>query len=371
MGKRGNAEGSIYLRKDKRWTATVSLERGRRKSFYGKTRADVARKLTVAQKAHQDGLPLLSERQTVSTYLTAWLEAVKPSLRPGTWERYGEVLRQHVIPHAGRIPLSKLSPQHLQALYANRLATGLSPTTVGHLHAILHKALADAARWGQVARNVADLVKRPRAARKEMTTLSPEQARTFIGAAQGDRLEALYVVAISTGMRQGELLALKWHDVDLDGARLRVTATLRRTRDGLIFGEPKSARSRRQVQLMPTAVAALRAHRARQLEERLRCPYWQDPELVFATEVGTPIECGNMMRRSFYPLLERAGLPRIRFHDLRHTAATLLLGQNVNVKVVSEMLGHSQIAITLDLYSHVTPTMQRQAIEALEAVLGT
>jgi integrase len=204
-----------------------------------------------------------------------------------------------------------------------------------------------------------------------MAALTPEQSRSLLDAAQLDRLEALYVLALSTGMRQGELLALKWADVDLDGAAIQVKATLQRTREGFVFQEPKTARSRRQVALTRTAVKALRQHRASQLEERLRCPYWQDPDLVFASEIGTPIEATNLIRRSFAPLLKRAGLPRIRFHDLRHTAATLLLGQNVNVKVVSEMLGHSQIAVTLDLYSHVTPTMQRQAVEALDAVLGS
>ncbi len=368
--ERGNGEGSIYQRQDGKWVAAVSLPRGRRKVIYGRTRAEVAEKLPSVLKARQDGLPMLTERQTTAQYLADWLESARPSVRPGTWETYESYVRVHIAPALGRVPLARLSPQHLQRFYADRLEAGLSPTSVGHLHAILHRALGEAARFGLVVRNVAGLVKRPRAAHKEMMALSPEQARAFLDAAHGERLEALYVLALSTGIRQGELLALRWQDIDLDGATLQVRATLRRTREGMTFGEPKTSKSRRQVQLTPTAVTALRAHRARQLEERMRCPYWQDGELVFATEIGTPIECGNMMRRSFLPLLERAGLPRIRFHDLRHTAATLLLGQNVNVKVVSEMLGHSQISITLDLYSHVTPGMQRQAVEALEAVLG-
>ena len=189
-------------------------------------------------------------------------------------------------------------------------------------------------------------------------------------AASGDRFEALYVLALTTGMRQGEILALKWPEVDLDSGMIQVKATLHRTRAGFEFLEPKTARSRRQIALTGAAVAALRGHRAAQIEERLGCPYWDDPELVFASEVGTPIQSPNLLRRSFFPLLDRAGLPRIRFHDLRHTAATLLLGQGVHPKIVSEMLGHSNIAITLDLYSHVTPTMQKAAVEALDAVLS-
>jgi integrase len=204
-----------------------------------------------------------------------------------------------------------------------------------------------------------------------MATLSPEQARALLETAEGDRLEALYVLALSTGMRQGELLGLRWRNVDLDGGSLQVRATLQRTRDGFTFSEPKTARSCRQVTLTKQAVEALRGHRSRQVEERLQMGgAWEDNGLVFANEVGRPIEAGNLIRRSFHPLLERAGLPKGRFHDLRHTAATLALGKGVHPKIVAEMLGHSQIAVTLDLYSHVTPTMQRQAADALEAVLS-
>ena len=216
----------------------------------------------------------------------------------------------------------------------------------------------------------ADLVTPPRAAHREMQTLSPEQARAFLDAAQGDRFHALYVLALSTGMRQGELLALRWQDVDLDRGTVQVRGSLQRTPAGLTLTEPKTAASRRQVGLTPSAVAALRRHRVAQTEERLRFgSVWQDNGLVFCNEIGEPIDATHVTVRPFRRLLERAGLPQIRFHDLRHTAATLLLGQGVHPKMVSEMLGHTQIAITLDLYSHVTPTMQRQATDAMEAVL--
>jgi len=346
------------------------VDHGQRKYLYGRTRQEVGRKLTVALKARQDGLPMAGERQTVRQYLEGWLESARPSLRPRTWARYEQYLRLHAIPEIGRLSLAKLGPQHLQRLYASRLEAGLSPTSVAHLHAVLHRALGQAARWGLVARNVASLATRPRIKRQEMTTLSPEQARAFLDTAQADRLYALYALALSTGMRQGEILALRWRDMNLEAGTLRVTATLQRTGDGFLFAEPKTARSRRQVALTTVAVDALRRHRAHQLEERLQLgTAWEDNDLVFANEVGRPMEAGNLIRRSFHPLLERAGLPRIRFHDLRHTAATLMLGRAVHPKVVAEMLGHSQIAVTLDLYSHVTPTMQRQATEALDAVL--
>ena len=369
--RRANGEGSVYKRKDGRWEARISLDHGGRKALYGKTRQEVARKLVVAMKARQDGLPPVSERQTVRQYMGHWLESTRPSLRPKTWLRYEQLLRLHVVPEIGKVRLVRLSPQHLQRLYAGRLEAGLSPASVVQLHAVLRRALGQAARWGLVARNVASLVTPPRRSRKEMATLSPEQARILIEAVAGDRLEALYVLAINTGMRQGELLALRWSDVDLDGGTLQVKATLQSAGEGFVFAEPKTAHSRRQVALNRPAAEALRSHRARQLEERLSMGVaWEDNDLVFANEVGRPIAAANLRNRSFWPLLEQAGLPRIRFHDLRHTAATLLLGRGVHPKIVSEMLGHSQIAITLDLYSHVTPTMQRQAADELEAALS-
>jgi integrase len=225
-------------------------------------------------------------------------------------------------------------------------------------------------RWGYVARNVATLVSPPRIPRHEIAPLSAEQARTVLAAAKGDRHEALYVLALSTGMRLGELLGLRWQDVDIEGGMLQVRQALTRTKARLQLGEPKSARSRRRIALTPRTVEALRQHRSRQAVERLRLgPTWQDIGLVFPSEVGTPMDAGNMLRQSFHPLLDKAGLPRIRFHDLRHTAATLLLQQGVHAKIVSEMLGHSSIGLTLDTYSHVLPDMQQQAVQAMERVL--
>jgi integrase len=193
----------------------------------------------------------------------------------------------------------------------------------------------------------------------------------LLAAAGGDRLEALYVLAVTTGMRRGALLALRWRDVDLDQGALAVTGSLQRIGGALTIGEPKTTSSRRRVVLARIAVGALRSHRVAQAERQLGALYWEDLDLVFTNEIGRPIEPGNLLRRSYWPLLDRAGLRRIRFHDLRHTAATLLLSRGVHAKVASEMLGHSTIGITLDLYSHVSETMQRDAAAAMDAVLGT
>ncbi|HET9110690.1 MAG TPA: site-specific integrase, partial [Ktedonobacterales bacterium] len=182
----------------------------------------------------------------------------------------------------------------------------------------------------------------------------------------------LYVLALSTGMRQGELLGLRWREVDLDRATARVTATLQKTGARLELAAPKTHRSKRQIALTPSAVSVLHAHRARQAEERLRAgAAWADWDLVFCNQVGGPLQKGNVLVKDFVPLLKRAGVRRVRFHDLRHTAATLLLGRGVPVKVVSELLGHASIAITLDVYAHVLPDMQAQAAEVMEAALGT
>jgi integrase len=370
MGKRANGEGSVYQRTDGRWCASVTTEGGRRQHFLGRTRAEVARKLTGALDARDKGALVTGPRQTVSQFFTQWLDAVRPSLRPRTFVGYEQLVRLHVIPEIGTLSLARLTPQHLQRLYTSRLDAGLSSTTVNHVHALIHKALSNAVRWGSVHRNIADLVDPPRNRHFEITTLSPEQARAFLDAAAGHRLEALYVLAVTTGMRQGELLGLRWRDVDVDAGTLQIRGSMQATQEGLRIMEPKTAGSRRRVALSKQPIDALRRHRVAQAEERFRMGAgWEDAELVFATEAGRPITASGL-RRSYEPLLKRAGLPRMRFHDLRHTSATLLLGRGVHPKVVSEMLGHTRISTTLDLYSHVSMTMQQQAADAFDAILG-
>lgn len=369
--KRGNGEGSIYRRRDGRWCATISGGNGRRKSIYGKTRAAVGVKLNTALKSRQDGMPMANERETVANFLAKWLEASASQLRPRTHLRYEQLLRLHAVPQLGKLRIARVAPQHLQRLYADRLAAGQSPASVKQLHAVLHKSFSDAARWGVVVRNVVDLVSPPRVVRSKIRALDPDQSRQLLRYALDDRLSALYVLALSTGMRQGELLALRWRDVDLDRGSAQVRGTLQRTKGGFVVAEPKTAQSRRQVLLSTACASALRRHRAQQAQERLQLgPAWLDADLVFTNGIGGYLEERNVVRRSFQPILAEAGLPRIRFHDLRHTAATLLLGEGVHPKVVSDMLGHSQISITLDLYSHVTPTMQRAATDAMDAILA-
>jgi integrase len=242
---------------------------------------------------------------------------------------------------------------------------------VRKIHSTLHKALSQAVADGLIPRNAAD-VKAPRPAPEEMRPLSEAEARAFLEAAGKveDRFEALYVLAITTGLRRGELLGLRWDDADLERGTLRVGRALVREGGRHELGETKTRRGRRRVNLTPRTVAALKAHRKRQLEERMRfSDLYQDRGLIFATRVGTPLNPENLVKRSFKPLLAKAGLPEIRFHDLRHTCATLLLSRSVHPKIVQELLGHATIAMTLDTYSHYLPTMGSQVSEAMEAVL--
>lgn len=373
MSKRANNEGSIYKRSDGRWAASISIGGGKRKAFYGKTRSDVARKLTAALKNTHDGIPLVGERQTVNSYLNEWLRTIEPNLRPESFRRYRELSLLHIIPEIGKIPLARLSPQQVQTAYARRLASGLSGTTVQHIHGVLHKALNQAVRWNLVVRNVADLVDSPRRTTPEMRTLTPEEAIRFVTAAAGERLEAAYVLAITCGLRLGEIQALRWRAVDIERSTLAVTAALQAIESGRpVFAEPKTAKSRRVVQMPVIAVDALRRHRIKQIEERLRAgEMWEDHDLVFTNERGRPLDGNNFRARAFRPLLAKAGLPAIRFHDLRHTAATLMMNDGIPVKVASERLGHADVTVTLKTYSHVLPGMQQQAADSMDRLFSS
>jgi integrase len=243
---------------------------------------------------------------------------------------------------------------------------------VNFVHGVLRGALKDAVKWGMVGRNVTDAVTTPRRSTVPTDALSADQARALLAAAAGDDLEALYVLALTAGLRLGELQALRWSAVDLDRQRLEVRATYQGNVDGEpVFASPKTERSRRTVQLSALAIDALRRHRVRQHELRLQIgSLWQDHGLVFATTFGRPLDGNNLRTRSFAPLLVRAGLPPMRFHDLRHAAATLLMSEGVPIKAVSELLGHSDVATTLRIYSHVLPTMHGAAADAMDRIFA-
>ncbi len=374
--KRGNGEGSISRRKGGGWMAQYAVhtaEGRKRRTLYGRTRAEVAAKLAKALSSREDGLVFDAGTMTVGEYLERWLrDSVAGNVRPRTLSNYRLQARRHIIPAFGGIKLKALTPAHVQGLYRQKLDSGLSPASVRYVHAVLHRALKQALRWGLVPRNVTEAVDIPKLVREEVRALSPEEARAFLETARGDRYEGMYVVAVTAGLRRGEVLGLKWTDVDLESAKLRVARQLQRMRDGsgLKFTSPKGGKGR-TVSLPPRAVEALRAHRVRQAQEKLKAgSLYKDGNLVFATQVGTPPEPSNVDRRSFKPLLEKAGLPNVRFHDLRHTCATLLLSEGVNPKFVQELLGHADVGLTLNTYSHYLPSMGDQTAAAMEGALG-
>ncbi|MCB9175986.1 MAG: site-specific integrase [Caldilineae bacterium] len=368
--RRGNKEGSIRHRADGRWEARVTIG-GRQRSIYAKTRAEVARKMRQAIQQVESGIPLADERTTVAQFLNTWLETVvESSVRPSTFRSYEMHVRIHLSPALGKKRLAKLAPHHVQEMMNAKLAEGLSPQTVRHIRATLRRALGHALKWGLVSRNVATLVDPPKVPRRKVEPLTEEGAAAILDAVSGHRLEALYTVAMAIGLRQGEALGLRWQDVDLDGGKLRVVHALQRIDGELQLVEPKSAQARRTIILPEIAIAALKRHRALQNRERLAAGGdWVDGDFVFTTTVGTPLD-GPNVTRTFQRLLKNAGLPPHRFHDLRHDCATLLLAQGVPLRVVKEILGHSQISLTADTYAHVVPALQQDAAARMDEALG-
>lgn len=374
MSRRGAGEGTIYRRNDGRWEASVHLGymngKRRRRSIYGKTRREVQDKLAAALRDHEQGIAAPRRADTVGRFLERWLvDVAKPRVRPSTYSSYAGIVHRHLVPGLGGQPLGQLGPAQVQAFMNHKLAAGLSPRRVQYLHAVLRAALAQAVKWSLVGRNVAELVDAPRVPRSVITPLSVDHARALLAEAGNDRLRALYLVAVLTGLRQGEALGLRWCDVDLEARQLHVRNALQRVDGKLVLVEPKTERSRRLLALPDVVVAALREHRRRQLEERLVAgSSWVDNDYVFPTTIGTGLDAATATR-AFQRALARAGLPRQRFHDLRHSAASFMLSQGVPLRVVMEQLGHSQISLTANLYSHVMPSLKREAADRMDAVL--
>lgn len=371
--------GQVIPRGERTWLVRVYLGRdsqtGKRKykgyTVHG-TKREAQAFLAKLVTEIEAGTYVEPAKLTVGEWLEKWLESyAKPTLASTTWETYENNVRVHLAPALGGVTLQKLSPVHIQDLLASLKARGLANWTVHGVYKVLHKSLNDALKAGLVPRNVADLVNKPKQDKKPRPTLDPEEARRFLEVAREDRLYALYVLAILHGLRRGELLGLRWADVDLEAGRLSITQAMKIVNNRPAFGEPKTAKSRRMVELTPLAVEALRRHRHEQRKERLAFgPDYQDHGLVFCQANGKPLDPHNMLKRSFKRLLKKAGIAKdLHLHDLRHSCATLLLKQGVHPKVVQERLGHSTITMTLDLYSHVLPGLQREAGEKLEALL--
>jgi integrase len=369
--KRGNNEGSIYLRRDGRWAAAISLPGRRRITFYGPSREDVRRKLAAAVRASDlkelpDPSGLL-----LGDFLDQWLaEVVRPSVRPWTYSGYEVHVRRHIKPVLGKVPLQKLEPIHVQSLLNRKLREGLSAKSVRYLRGTLRTALNQAHRWGLITRNSAALVDGPRVERFEIQPLTPDEARRFLASIKGHRLEALYSVALTLGLRQGEALGLRWQDIDLDLGYIRVNKQLQRPNGSFQLMEPKTQKSRRTIVMPPTITHSLARHREGQRQERDNANgIWNELDLVFTRPDGHPLD-GTVVTHQFHKLLAHAGLPQRRFHDLRHSCATLLLAQGVPARVVMEVLGHSQIGLTMNTYAHVIPELRRDAAQRMEELLN-
>lgn len=367
--KRLNGEGSVYKRSDGLWCAALTLPNGKRRVVSARSQAGALAKLEEAKKERGRGVTATADT-TVSDYLGEWLAVVIPSLRPSTAKRYGELVR-HATDVIGDRKLRKLAAADIELLYSTLLGSGLSAATVRRVRTVVFAALERAASRGLAPANpVRTADGKPKEERGEMQVLDADGVRRLIAEAQGGRLGALVVLAATTGARSGELLGLRWKDIDLDAGTIRIQRSLSRIGGKYTFLPPKTDSSRRTVVLSRVALDSLRQHRQRQLEERLASAYWHDDTLVFTTTAGTPVDAMNFLKRTFRPMLVRAGLPPVRFHDLRHTAASLMLSGGVDVRTVAATLGHSKAATTLNVYAHLMTGQREKAAAVMDAALA-
>jgi integrase len=334
MARRKHDEGSVFKRKDGRYVAQLRLENGKKQQRYFKTEKEAHVALRKMLQEKEQGMLLTGPQQTLKAYLDQWLEQV-------------------------------------QAFYAQKIEQGYSPRWVKKFHIVLHAALENAVKWNLVVKNVCDLVRPPAVQRQEMQALTPEQARKLIKAVREDKLEAFLTLAVATGMRRGELLGLHWQDIDFEAGCLYLRRSVGRIGAlGIRESEPKTQSGKRRIDLPLFVLQTLQRHREQQhIARKSVGDRWLDQDIVFCNRYGGYIEISNL-HVAFKRVLERAGLPDIRLHDLRHSAARILLSMEVNPKIVQELLGHSHISITLGIYSHIFPSMQKQAMRGLDDLFG-
>jgi integrase len=380
--RRGRGEGSIYQRSNGTWCAmlTAGLVDGRRvrKSVYGRTRQDVVAKLARMQQKRLEGRPVLDSSIRLDAYLDRWLtEVAGPRLRPSTYESYRDNIRLHINPQLGHIHLNKLAPGDIREFIAakrqeiSRRGTPLSPQTIRYMYGILRVALNDAMRDELISRNVVQLVRPPGPSESDYVPqfLDANQARAVLAVAAETRLEAMWRLAITGGLRQGELLALCWDDVNLDAGQLTVRRSLRRfVGSGLVDGEPKSKNSRRIMRIGPGMVDSLRRHHRLQAAERLAAGQrWTDSGRVFTSPIGSTLDPRNVSR-DFKALCVEAGVPQMRFHSLRHTCATLLLAEGEPLEVIADRLGHGDTRVTSQVYAHIIDSLRQRAADRLDSM---
>jgi integrase len=366
---RGRNEGSIHQRANGTWRAQVSLD-GKRLGYTAKTRRECQNwiKKTIGEIDH--GLTFTSTTVTLGEYMQSWLDSTKVSKRQNTWKSYEQLARNYVIPKLGKIKLKDLRPDQIQEFYNHLLADNVGAYSIIKIHILLHSAIEHAIKLGLANHNAIDAAQPPKPPSKEMKVLEESQVSQMLVAARGTRLEALLHLTVATGMRQMELLGLKWTDLDWNRQTLKVERQLERsTIDQVRFVQPKTNYGRRSLALGDQTIAVMRRHYERQNEERKAAgECWSEFGLIFTTKTGTPINFRNLVR-DFKLLLQNAGLPSIRFHDLRHTAASLMLNHDIPVIVVSRRLGHAKPSITLDVYGHLFPGIQAEAAQKIDDLI--
>lgn len=386
--RRPNRTGTVFRRKDGRWQGSVYLGtdpqtgREKKKIFYGQSEEEVKEKLRKFIAMRELGLCAEESNTTLEQWLDLWLEQyAKPRIRPTTYNNYEMIVRVHIKPHLGRIKLSKLQPRQIQVFYNYLLEEGrvkekggLSPRTVAITHVILHEALEQAKKEGLVTRNVAELCSPPKQVKREARYLTLEEEEKFLSVLKDEPLGAAFILLLGTGLRRGELLGLRWQDVHIekDGegyieVKQQLVKAKINGKNTLIFQPPKTEKGKRIIPLPSWAVEALKRHKEKQDKHKAKCGgKYYDHDLVFATSSGKPIHPRNF-HRSFKRLLEKAKIQNATIHSLRHTFASRLLELNEHPKVVQELLGHNQISVTLDTYSHILPEIKKKAIAKLES----
>ena len=369
--RRGHGEGTVFLRKDGRWQASFIDSNGKRRYFYGLKQSEALERMRRAQEEDKQGILASGPNQLLGVYITEWLEHVhKPTIRIASYLTYRSMIKNHILPALGQLTLRQLTPQQVQAFYSTLLnEKKLAPQTVSLIHAILHSALENAVRWNLVPRNVTALVSSPQTEQYEPVVISPDEAKRLLDLARGNRMYAIVLLAVTTAARRGEILSLRWSDIDLKQGVIFIHRTMNRYSGyGFVENDAKTRAGRRKVVLPAVVLQALLEHKAMQEDARQKASAkWKERNLVFCTSTGNYIQPAYVWER-FRKLLAKAGLPDMRFHDLRHSAATILLTMGVHPKVVQELLGHSSIAITMNVYSHLLPSMQGDAMGMINDV---
>ena len=369
--------GQIIKRGDS-WTVRIFLGRdtkGKRKYFnktiHG-TKKEAQKYLTAKLREKDLGVFIEPASMALNDYLDKWLEEIaKPRLRESTYNQYVWIVKTYIKTKLGLMKLSDIQAYQIQKAYGEMQKKGLSPRTIRYTHNVLSSALKQAVKWRMIIQNPCELCELPRQEKKEMKCLSPIETRKFLEAAKESKWFVLFLLVIESGLRPEEYLGLQWKDVDFEQRCISIRrAVIEKEKGGFYFTEPKTKKSRRKIPISNTVLSALKSHKRKQLEYRMKLgAVYQNNDLVFASEVGTPLQRKNLTDRHFKPLIKKAKVTNIRLYDLRHTTATLLLSAGENPKVVSERLGHASIVLTLDTYSHVLPTMQKSATDKLEKMM--